>query len=497
MEPSHPPGIEGRPNPSGCRAAGWRRWLQPGPRRRLAALGAVTALLAGVAACVMLPATPAPATALPATGVRAQVTLHGSKGPVGDVAKTRDLARVKAEGSAALVEHHLGVLAADGGVDLYRGNAARLLVDGPRTFQAMKAAIAKARHRVLVEFYIVEDEGVALEIGNLLLAKVAEGVSVALLYDSVGSLATAATFFERLRDGGVAVCAFNPVNPLERPGRWGLLQRNHRKMVAVDSDIAFTGGINLSNVYAKGSFGTASRSPRTEVDADEGWRDTQIELRGPVVMAMARLFHESWIGQDCPGTLPPAPAPAEPAPGRRVVKLVAGDPAQGINPTYTALMAATQAARRSVYLTMAYFAPGPDMVQALCDAARRGVDVALVLPGVSDVALVQHAARSYYDQLLEAGVEIHEMQHAVMHAKTAVIDGVFASVGSSNLDWRSIVGNSEIDVIVLGDDFGSELEQLFGRDMAASRRIDPVQWQQRGLVQRMLQGVGRIVEPLL
>ena len=138
-----------------------------------------------------------------------------------------------------------------------------------------------------------------------------------------------------------------------------------------------------------------------------------------------------------------------------------------------------------------------ELLEALCDAARRGVAVSLVLPGRSDVTLVLHAARARYAQLLEAGVQIHEMSHAVMHAKTAVIDGVFSSVGSSNMDWRSIVGNNEIDVIVLGDDFGQQMQALFARDVAASKAIQAEQWARRGIGQRLLEGFARIVEPLL
>lgn len=454
-------------------------------------------VLAGAAACGHLLERDRQVQPLPPRQAAERVKLVGADGPVGPAAEARDLAAVRAEGSAALFERHLGVLAAGGNTRLLRGNTAKLLIDGPATFAAMKTAIAAARHRILVEFYIVEDEGVAAEVADLLLRKAAQGVSVALMYDSVGSLGTESAFFDRLRGGGIAVCAFNPINPLERPGYWGLVQRNHRKVLAVDSDVAFTGGINLSNVYAEGSFSSARRrKPAADVDTN-GWRDTQVELRGPVVPALATVFRESWIQQGCKGELPPAPPPRVANPGQRVVQLVAGDPANGINPTYTALLRAVDAAQRSVQLTMAYFAPGPELIQALCDAARRGVDVALVLPGRSDVTLVLHAARARYAQLLEAGVKIHEMSHAVMHAKTAVVDGVFSSVGSSNLDWRSIVGNNEIDVIVLGDDFGQQMQDLFARDVAASQPIQAEQWSRRGLRQRLLEGFARLVEPLL
>lgn len=458
---------------------------------------ALLSLVVGTVSCATLPGPDRALKPLPPQQAAAQVTLQGRGGPVADATRARDLARVRAEGNAALFERHLGVLAAAGEAQLLRGNTARLLVDGPATFAAMKEAISTARKRVLVEFYIVEDEGVAAEVGELLLRKAAEGVNVALMYDSLGSVGTDSAFFERLRQGGIAVCAFNPLNPLERPGHWGVLQRNHRKVLAVDSDVAFTGGINLSNVYAEGSFGSARRK-KPPADADrQGWRDTQIELHGPVVTALSAVFRQSWASQGCAGEVAADPPPRVALPGQRVVKLVAGNPDQGVNPSYTALLHAIEAAQRSVQLTMAYFAPGDELIRSLCDAARRGVSVVLVLPGRSDVSMVLHAARSRYAQLLEAGVQIHEMTQSVMHAKTAVVDGVYASVGSSNLDWRSIVGNHELDVIVLGDDFGQQMQALFARDLTVSERIDAAQWARRGLGQRLLQGLARLVEPLL
>ncbi len=460
----------------------------------------ITAWVLAAAGCASFAGRDPDVQPLPPRQVAERVTLVDRNGPVAPTAQARVLAQVRAEGSGQLLQHHLGVLAAgnEGDTTLLRGNTAKLLIDGPDTFTAMKAAITAARHRILVEFYIVEGEGVAAEVADLLIRKAGEGVSVAMMYDSLGSLGTEKAFFDRLRDGGVHVCAFNPLNPLERPGHWGLVQRNHRKMLAADSDVAFTGGINLSNVYAEGSFSSARRPKVPPEDADkQGWRDTQVELHGPVVNALAAVFRESWALQGCKGDLPPAPPPKVATPGQRVVKLVAGDPANGVNPTYTALLRAIDASQRSVQLTMAYFAPGPDLIQALCDAAQRGVAVSLVLPGRSDVTMVLHAARSRYRQLLAAGVQIHEMSQNVMHAKTAVIDGVFSSVGSSNLDWRSIVGNNEIDVIVLGEDFGEQMQALFTRDLAASERIDAASWAKRGLGQRIKEGFARMVEPLL
>jgi cardiolipin synthase len=427
-----------------------------------------------------------------------QVQVRDRAGTLAPAEEKRVLAAVKAEGDGELTEHHLRVLAASGEVDLYRGNATKLLLDGPATFGAMKAAIERARGRVLLESYIVEDSKMADELSALLSRKVAQGVSVALMYDGVGSFTTDEKYFDKLAGAGVAVCKFNPVNPLERPGYWGINHRNHRKVLVVDEEVAFTGGINISRVYSSGSSANrGSGSGGDEEMLKRGWRDTHIELRGPVVRAFARGFSSVWASQGCQGTLGSAAAPANARPGQRVVKVLESDPRDPTNRIYTALLQAIEASQRSVHLTMAYFAPGADMISALAGAARRGVDVVLVLPGRSDFTLVLHAGRSYYDELLSAGARIHEMDQAVMHAKTAVIDGVFSTVGSSNMDWRSWVANNEVNAIVLGSDFGKELEAVFQRDVAQSRQVQLDAWRDRGLSKRVMEQIGRMAERLL
>ena len=475
----------GAAKPSALVTTGARRKPSTGLAAWLLLIGLTTT------ACADLPArAPVGAPPLPGAVARA-LTLSGPAGPVAATAEARTLAAVKAEGRADLLQHQLEAMAALGAATLYRGNTARLLVDGPATFAAMQQAINQAQHRILLESYIFEDQGIAADIAALLVAKAGSGVRVALLYDSVGSYGTETAFFEAMAAGGVSLCAFNPLSPLQRLGAWGLNHRDHRKLLVVDSDIAFTGGINISQVYSSGSFGRRNRPADPLVS---GWRDTQVALRGPVVGALADNFGDIWRSQHCPDTLGPAPAPALASPGARVVQVLTSGPDEGPNRIYRSLLSAIDASRRSVYLTMAYFAPGPEMVQALCDAARRGVDVVLVLPGRSDLALVLHAGRANYEQLLAAGVKLHELQQALLHAKTAVIDGVYSTVGSSNLDWRSLADNSELNVVVLGDDFGSEMEALFRRDQAAAQAIDPQVWQQRGWRDRALQQLGRWAE---
>lgn len=469
--------------------------VTPRRRSRLAQVCMLgTALFAGCAATPVAPRLDpelAQRRPPPTRAVARELDLHGHRGRLPPAERERLLARVAAQGDGDLVRRQLAVMSAFGDVDLYAGNRARLLIDGPATFEAMFAAIEAARHSVLLESYIVEDAAVARRLAALLAKKRAEGLTVALLYDAVGSIGTSAEFFDGLRADGVQVCEFNPLAPSpERGGVWGISHRDHRKILVVDREIGFTGGINISAVYSSGSFGRSGRARAP----DAGWRDTQIELRGSAAAALEDLLRGTWQRQRCPGELGPPRTPAGPAPGEQIVRIVPSGPAEPYSRLYTLLLAAIDAAQRSVQLTMAYFAPTPEMIEALADAAHRGVDVQLVLPSRSDFRPVLHAGRSHYGRLLEAGVKIHELQDAVLHAKTAVIDGVVSTVGSSNLDWRSLVLNDEVDAVVVGAAFGAEMQALFERDLAASRPVTLQEWQARPLWRRMAEGLARLFE---
>ena len=452
--------------------------------RRLLPFGLLAALTAGCAA----PPRPVPPQA---ETQQAKVTVVGAQGAVPAAAT---LQAVAAEGKADLFTHHLQALQTLGRLDLVRGNSAHLLIDGPATFAAMRSAIEGAHQTVLLESYIFEDEGIAAQMGELLARRAQAGLKVALLRDAFGSFGSDTAFFDRLAAAGVQVCSFNGLLPGKDTGHsssMGIDQRDHRKLLVVDERLAFTGGINISGVYGSGSAGLG----RSHADPlKHGWRDTQIELRGPIVTALAKSFAQSWHGQSCPGALELSKLPAAQEKGQRVVALMASDPREPDNRIYQSLLAAIKASQRSVQLTMAYFAPGREMAQALADAARRGVKVELVLPGRSDFTLVMQAGRSYYDQLLGAGVHLYEMEHAVLHAKTALVDGVWSSVGSSNMDWRSFTGNNELDVVVLGDDFGAEMQAMFDHDRTVAKEITPQAWRERSFGQRLQQGLGRLLE---
>ena len=419
----------------------------------------------------------------------------------------RDRYGLKADDAEAqFLVRHLAVEEAISDAPLVAGNEVTLLNDGPRTYHAMLRDIAHARHFVHMESYIFEDDEAGQAFADAFIAKRREGVPVALMVDGIGSRGADGDLFDRLRDAGVQVAVFNPVNPVKARAGWNLNNRNHRKLLVVDGQVGFVGGINISSVYSSspsGSGSSASSSGGGAKDVgkadgqaeDAPWRDTHLRIAGPAVAQMERIMQEGWTSQRAE----PLPAadyfPKVERQGNTVVRMVANHPGDAEGYTlYLTLMSAVRSAQRSIYITMAYFVPDPAFIRALTDAARRGVDVKLVLPGFSDSSLVFHAGRSHYAALLHAGVQIAERRDAFLHAKTILVDGVWSSVGSSNLDWRSFALNHELNAVILGSDFGALMQKQFDEDLAAASPIDPGSWSQRGIQNRVMESFSRLFE---
>lgn len=400
------------------------------------------------------------------------------------------LREVRAEGRARQFDRHLAILNRDMEI-LTRGNSVELLVDGPATFAAMFAELEKARHQILLESYIIEADEIGRRMQEILLRKRAEGVEVYLIRDAVGSFSTPPEFFESLREGGVRVCEFNPLSALRRS--FGILQanhRDHRKVLVVDGEVAFTGGINVSRVYASASPGWRHRGSSGMAD---GWRDTHVRIEGPAAAEFVDLFRDTWQRQDCPDGEPLARttqfhgAPSAQPAGERLVSVIGSVAGANSDRLYRTLLSAIVGATDSIHITMAYFVPDPQTLDALVDAALRGVEVVLVLPGYGDSLLALRAGQSHYSRLLDAGVRIFEMHDAFLHAKTVVIDGVWSTVGSANLDWRSFLHNDELNVIILGEDFGTGMEALFAVDVARSHQLSPEEWSGRCTARRWME----------
>ncbi len=379
----------------------------------------------------------------------------------------------RAAGPTEVLERQIAVNEAVSGSPLIKGNLVKLLVDGPATYAAMFKAIENARHHVNMETFIFEDDETGRKLADLFIRKRQEGVRVNLIYDSVGSLGTPASFFKRLRDQGVNVVEFNPINPLKTAKKWRLTRRDHRKILVVDGKIAITGGVNISHVYSSKFLGE-EKGP-TGIP----WRDTDILIEGPAVAEYQKIFLRAWEIQKGPGLDEKEYFPEQKEYGNNLVQVIKSRPGEAGRTTFIMYVSAAAFAEKSIHLTSSYFVPDKQMITALRDAARSGVDVKIILPKTSDQNLALYAGRYYYDELLEAGVKLYERRNAVLHAKTGVIDGVWATVGSTNLDFLSFSKNFEINTVILSSDFAAEMERIFARDLAESDRIIEKEWEKR------------------
>ena len=381
---------------------------------------------------------------------------------------------------------------------LVPGNRVTLLVDGPATHAAQLAAIARARHHIHLSAYILEDDAIGRKYRDALIERARAGVRVRVMFDSFGGLLIGPEFRGALEHAGVEVHEYASINPIEEPALWRVSERDHRKLLIVDGRIAFTGGVGISDTYSQSS---ASGSMKY------GWRDTNISISGPAVAEFQRLFLDSWKREVGPVANEPQYFPVIGPRGGELVRAVAkeGEDVSELlrsrferwlwtvrsrgdrHAIYASYLAAISESRRRVWITQAYFVPNDEFRDALETAARRGIDVRLLVPANSDVGLLLHASRHQYMKLLKSGVRIFEYEGSVLHAKTAVVDGVWSTVGSSNLDYLSFIHNDEANAIIVGHAFAREMEHLFQADLENAREVTLDAWRARPIPDRVMQ----------
>ncbi len=346
------------------------------------------------------------------------------------------------------------------GVPLVSGNAVRLLRDAGENYPAWLESIAQAKAFVHFEMYIFREDAVGERFAAALVAKAREGVPVRVAYDWMGGLGnTSRGFWRRLREAGIEVRCYNPPR-LEEPLGW--LSRDHRKCLVVDGRVAFVTGLCVGKAW--------------EGDPGRGiaaWRDTGVALRGPAVDDVARAFADTWAACGPPvptGAADPAATAPRPEEGQVALRVVATTSGTAGLFRLDTLVAAL--ARKTLWLTDAYYAGTSAYVQALRAAARDGVDVRLLVPGRgSDIALMQAISRAGYRPLLEAGIRVFEWNGPMLHAKTAVADARWARVGSTNLNLASWIGNRELDVVIEDEAFGCEMEAQYLKDLENTTEV--------------------------
>jgi cardiolipin synthase A/B len=407
-------------------------------------------------------------------------------------------------------------------VQLADGTQVQLFKDGEALHAAFEA-IGSARFRIGLEMYIFASDETGWAFAELLSKKAREGCRVYVVYDSFGSIGTESKLFEEMRKNGVKVREFHPVLPWRARFEWMPVTRNHRKLLVIDNDQAGLGGLNVAGEYA------GSWVVRSQQAACGFWRDNAVGIRGPAATQFMRAFTHTWhytkhrtklgrlellynldavCGGGCEwpgldgryGYWHPRPRrngdgrlwavnnPAEPVRDREPGQLgILASVPRTRSPLRPFLNRLFSSAKKSISLTMAYFAPHDDLIDALCNAARRGVRVRLMLPAKCDVKALLVAARSFYETLLTAGVQVYERQDVILHAKTMVIDGLISMVGSSNLDYRSIDYNLELSTLIRSAEFGRQMEELFDNDVRFAKRIRAKDWRHRPTYDRAVQ----------
>jgi cardiolipin synthase len=363
---------------------------------------------------------------------------------------------------------------------IHRGNKVVLFFSGAAMFASMGQAIEGAMQEILLETYILKDDATGHELAERLGRAVARGVKVRVLADAFGSGMMNRAFWRGMQNQGIEARLFHPF--------WSHLRdhfvRDHRKIIVVDGRVCFTGGMNVGNEYGSSRHGQGGL-----------WRDTHARIEGPTACEMTLVFKEGWLraGGD------PFPIPSLQATGEHGAKTLVLDsrPARGYAETASVLAAIVGASRQRLWITNSYFAPRRNAFAVLGRAAQRGVDVRLLLPGISDVPLVRHAGHGSFSELLASGVRIFEYQPAILHAKTMVADDYVTVVGSSNLDFRSFHFNAECNVLLLDDDIGQRMTCAFEADLAESLEIQLEHWKKRPMAHRFGDSIARFLSPLL
>ena len=363
------------------------------------------------------------------------------------------------------------------------GNGVDMLLNGEQIFPAMLDAIRAAQHTITYAQYFYEDGPISRDLADALAERCRAGVGVNVLLDSFGALNMPKEYADTMSRSGCHVAWFRPLTQyiFRRYDN-----RNHRRILVVDGRIGFTGGSGVSRKWMGNG--------RTE----QHWRDTDVRIQGPAVEYLQAAFVENWL--EATGVVLGGeayfPRPIQTG-GDVYAQVVKSSPAAGSFAMYTTFLLAVNSARRTIHITNPYFVLDERMREALLAARRRNVRITVLVPGAIDHNIVRQASRRQFGALLRAGVEIYEYVPALLHSKTMIIDGVWATIGSTNLDNRSFAVNDELNVIIYNRAFAQRLEAVYADDLAHSRRVTLEAWKSRGIAARLLETLALPIRDLL
>lgn len=366
----------------------------------------------------------------------------------------------------------------------FEGNSARVFTSGAEKFEALKADIAEAESYILLQYYIIEDDRLGNEISDLLIAAARRGVSVRVIYDDLGSLKVANSFFSRMKEAGVEVHPFFKLTFPHFASRanW----RNHRKLCVVDGRVGYIGGMNIAERYIDGG----RKFPL--------WRDTHMRVTGPVVAALHYSFAVDWnfMGQPL---IEHKVAEFKPSitPETCGMQLITGGPTDRWGNLRYWLIKAIATARKRVFIQTPYFLPSEGLLNALQVAALSRIDVRVMIPEHSDSPMLTYASRSYVQECLRAGIKVYFYKAGMLHSKMAIIDDDISTIGSTNFDFRSFEHNFEANMLIYSPDMNRQLRNIFDADQRHSTRIIFHTWRRRPILHKAIESVLRLLSPIL
>ena len=365
-----------------------------------------------------------------------------------------------------------------------RKNKVTLLMNGEEKFPELIQVLQQAKHHIHLEYYIYEQDEIGTAVIELLIKKAREGVEVRFIYDDFGSPTIKKKIERRMKEAGVQVHPFHKVHFYLLANR--LNYRNHRKIVVVDGQTAFVGGINVSDKYMN-------------KPGQLYWRDTHLRIDGPGVYYLQYLFISDW-NFCCPNPLKPEQlhfVPNQAIKEDTYVQVAASGP-DSLQPSVLfSIIQAINLAKEEILITTPYFIPGDSITEAIRIAALSGLSIKLLVPGVCDSKLVNAASKSYYNDLLQAGVEIYLYQKGFIHAKTLVTDGKLSIIGTANMDYRSFELNFEVNAIIYDKPFAEKMRSVFFDDLETAKKIDPERWYNRPAYEQFPEKIARLFSPVL
>ncbi|MGO4107627.1 cardiolipin synthase [Paenibacillus sp. YAF4_2] len=366
------------------------------------------------------------------------------------------------------------------------GNQVKVLTNGKETFAAILHAIEQARHHIHLDYYTIRDDGIGKQFLTLLIEKANAGIEVRVLYDGIGSVHLSKRYIKELKQAGVQVSCFLParVALFKRL----LNSRNHSKIAVIDGRVGFVGGINIGDEY---------------LGKDERlgfWRDTQLQLKGDSVYFLQELFMKDWelaAKERLPVHAGYMPEHDLEDTVQEPVLIVSSGPDRSGEPILETAFAAVKAAKSSVYISTPYFIPDESLLSALGNAAKSGVDVRLIIPGIADTQVVLWATLSFIERMLEAGIRVYRYQKGFIHAKVMIVDNLLAVVGTANMDMRSFHSNFEQNAVLFNQQTIDQLRQDYEQDLLDSLELDLPSFSMRSRRQKAAEAAAHLFSPLL